>query len=80
MRGFAKNILPELQAMYMRMPSHGSTTRLGNDLRKLINLVVMYSNGLPARGDPVRDVEFRYSTYSARVDSEMEEERPQWPF
>ena len=73
MRGFAKSILPELQAMYMRMPSHGVKTRLGNDLRKLINLAVMYSNGLPARGDPVRDVQYRYSVDSARIDSEMEE-------
>ena len=73
MRGFAKKILPELQAMYMRMPSHGIKTRLGNDLRKLINLAVMYSNGLPARGDPVRDVQLRTGIYDTRIESEMEE-------
>lgn len=73
MRDFAKNILPELQAMYMRMPSHGMKTRLGNDLRKLINLAVMYSNGLPARGDPITDVEFRYGVDWTRIESEMEE-------
>ena len=73
MRGFAKKILPELQSLYNAMPSHGSKTRLGNDLRKLLNLAVMYANGLPARGDPVQDVEFRYSVDSARIESEMEE-------
>ena len=70
---FAKKILPALQELQREMPPHGGETRLGKDLRKLLNLAVMYANGVPARADPVRDVEFRYSSYQARVDSEMEE-------
>ena len=73
MRGFAKKILPALQELQREMPPHGGKTRLGNDLRKLVNLAVMYANGVPARGDPVQDVEFRYSVDSCRIESPMEE-------
>lgn len=48
-------------------------TKLEKKVRAVINRMVMLDWEHFSKGDPVRDVEFRYGVDSVRIDSEMEE-------
>lgn len=73
---FAKKYRPLLVEMLKELHSETQDTILERRVRQAQNRCVFILNlreRSASKGHPIKDVEFRYSTYEARVESEMEE-------